>query len=109
MAPTSEWAMPTPVPVAMPTPVTPVPMMPAMVPMPVPAHLLRLQVIDIILRNHGGLRALVVQRRQARFRRNRRQRRSLRSGSKRPRACNNSKGEFQKVAAFHNISLVCGE
>jgi hypothetical protein len=100
-------AMPAAMPVAMPTPVTPVPMMPAMVPMPVPAHLLRLQVIDIVLRNHGGFRTFAVRRHQARFRRNRRQRRSLRSGGKRPRACNNSKGEFQKVAAFQNISLVC--
>jgi hypothetical protein len=83
-------------------------MMPAMTPMPVPAHLLRLQMVDIVLRNHGRFRSLAVRRYQARFRRNRRQRRSLRSGGKRPRACNNSKGEFQKVAAFHNISLVCG-
>jgi hypothetical protein len=102
-------AMPTPVPMAMPAPVTPVPVMPAMVPMPVPAHLLRLQMIDIVLRNHGGFRAIAMRRYQARFRRDRRQRRSLRSGSKRPRACNNSKGEFQKVAAFHNISLVCDD
>ena len=93
----------------MPSPVTPVPMMPAMVPMPVPAHLLRLQMVDIVLRNHGGFRAFAVWRYQARFRRNRRQRRGLRSGGKRPRAGNKSKGEFQKVAAFHNISLVCGE
>jgi hypothetical protein len=77
----------------------PVPVMVVMV----PTHLLRLQPIDIILRNHGGFRAFAVRRHQTRFRRNRRQRRGLRRRSKRPRTCNKSKGEFQKVAAFHHI------
>jgi hypothetical protein len=60
--------------------------------------------IDIVLgddRGFGGLRA---RRHHQLFRRNRRQRCGFRARSKRACACDKSKGEFQKVAAFHNFS-----
>jgi hypothetical protein len=95
-----------------PTPVAavpaPVPLMPVvMMPVVTPADLFRLETIDLVLRNHGGLRAVAVRRHQALLRRNRRQRRGLHACGKRGRACDKSKGEFQKVTAFHEISLVC--
>jgi hypothetical protein len=59
--------------------------------------------IDIVLRDDCGFRGFAVRRYKLLMWRNRRQRRRLRAGSKRRRACNKSKSEFQKVAAFHDI------
>ena len=97
-------------PAVMPAPMSPVPVpvMPVPVPVMTPAHFFGLETIDIVLRDNGRLCALAVRRRQALLRSDRRQRRGLRARGKRGGACDKSQGEFQKVAAFHNISLVCG-
>jgi hypothetical protein len=68
-----------------------------------PADFFRLQVIDIVLRDDRGLRALA-RRHEALLGCHRRQRRGARARSKRCSARGYSKGEFQKVAAFHDIS-----
>ena len=111
-------AMPTPmapapaiVPAATPAPMTPAPtpvvatVPAAVMPAPVaPTHLFGLEPIDIILRGDRGVRAFAVRWREAVFRRYRRQRCGLRARSKRCSAGDISKGEFQKMAAFHHIS-----
>jgi hypothetical protein len=72
-----------------------------------PAHLVRRKAVDIVLRCNSGFSALVRPgNRPLPLRRNRRQRRGLGAGGQRGRAgdkSNKSKGEFQKVAAFHHI------
>jgi hypothetical protein len=74
-------------------------------PMPVPpAHLFGLEMIDVVLRGDRGFRTFAARRHEAGFRRYRRQRRGLRARSKRSSTGDISKGEFQKVAAFHHIS-----
>ena len=72
---------------------------------PVPAYFLGLQAIDIVLRGDRGFRALAARRHQTLFSRYRRQRRGVGGRNERCSAGNKSKGEFQKVAAFHDISL----
>jgi hypothetical protein len=69
-----------------------------------PAHLFGLEAIDIVLRGDCGFRAFAARRHEAVFRRYRRQRRGLRARSKCCSPGDISKGEFQKVAAFHHIS-----
>ncbi len=98
---------------AMPTPMTPTPE-PAKAPAETPAtaaspsDFFRFQMIDIVLRDDGGLRAgfsaLPARRRETFRRHDGRQRRSLRTCGKRGSARGKSKGEFQKVTAFHDIS-----
>jgi hypothetical protein len=82
-----------------------------MVPMPVPvvapANLFGLEVIDLVLADNSRFRGFAARRQQPRFRRDRRQWCGLRARSKRGSARYKSKGEFQKVAAFHDISLLC--
>ena len=74
-------------------------------PMPVsPAHLFRLEMIDVVLRGDRGFRAFAARWHEAGFRRYRRQRRGFRARSKRGSAGDISKGEFQKMAALHHIS-----
>jgi hypothetical protein len=92
-------AVPTPAP----APVTAMPV-PSPVPVMTPPHLFGRQMIDFILGNHGGFRAFTARRRETLWRQNRRQWRGLRARSQRGRAGGQSKGEFQKVAAFHDIS-----
>ena len=99
-------AVPAPVPampVTAPTPVTPMP-----VPMPVmaPAHLFGLEMIDLVLAHHSGFRIFAARGHEARLRGNRRQRRSLHARGKGRSTGGNSKGEFQKMAAFHDVSLL---
>jgi hypothetical protein len=77
-------------------------------PVPSPAHFFRGEVIDLVLADNSGLRALAVRRHKIQLWRNRQQRCRLRACSKRCRARNKSKGEFQKVAAFHDISSLAG-
>jgi hypothetical protein len=84
-------------------PVTTVPM-PSPVPVVSPSHLFWLELIDIVLGDDRGICTFNARRREALFRSNRRQRRGLRARSKRGSARGYSKGEFQKVAAFHDIS-----
>jgi hypothetical protein len=62
--------------------------------------------IDIVLGDHRGFGGLAARRHDRLLRRNRRQWCSLRARSKRACARNKSKGEFQKVTAFHDISLL---
>jgi hypothetical protein len=78
-----------------------------MTPMPVmaPADFFGLQVIDIVSRHHRRFRAFTARRHETLSRCNRRLRRGLRARGKRRSAHGYSKGEFQKVAAFHDISL----
>jgi hypothetical protein len=88
-------------------PVTAMPMMPPVMPMPVPvvvapAHLFGLEVIDLVLPDHRRLRIISARRRQILTRRDRRQRRGVRTCSKRGRACDYSKSDFKKVAALHD-------
>jgi hypothetical protein len=92
---------PTPMTV-MPSPVTAVP-----VPVPVmtPAHLFGLELAGLFGAGDGGVH---VCRRQpaAVVKRLRRQRRSLYAAGQRGRSGGTSKGDFQKVTAFHDMSLL---
>lgn len=73
-----------------------------------PAHLFRLQAIDVVLRRHRRLRFVV------RFVMiqwiGRQQRRGLglrHSLCGKPRACGEAESQFQKMTAFHrNLSLI---
>jgi hypothetical protein len=96
---------------AMAAPVMAMPTMPTVVPTPVPmampvmppAHLFWLEMIDLVLADHSRFHIFSARRHEARLRGNRRQRRRLRSRSKGRGAGGNSKGEFQKMAAFHDF------
>jgi hypothetical protein len=72
-----------------------------------PPHLVRRKTIDFVLvhdrRFRARLRLGTTPLPFRRYRRYRRQRRSLGSRGQHGRACDKSKGEFQKVAAFHHI------
>jgi hypothetical protein len=59
--------------------------------------------IDIVLRDDSGLAGVAERRREMLIRRNRRQRCSLRARSEHRSACGYAKGEFEKVATFHDI------
>ena len=87
---------------AMPVP-SPVPVMP--VPVPAPAHLFGLDVIDIVLGDDRGLCGFAGRGHDARHRCSRRQRRRIRAHSNRRGTGGEPNSEFQKVAAFHDISL----
>ena len=80
--------------------------MPVPVPVMSPAHFFGLDSVHIVLRDHCRFRAFAARRSQTLRRRNRRQRRSIRAGSKRRSTSGKSKGDFQKVAAFHDIFLL---
>ena len=91
---------------AMPAPVAMVPtVMPAAVPVAMvvamPAHFFRLDAIDVVLRDDGGLSGRA--RGRQRLWRDRRQRCSLRGCGKRRTGCNKTKGEFQEVPTFHEV------
>src|SRR6266705_3344596 len=100
----------TPAPVTpAPTPVTPAPTpvaatVPAAVIPAAPTHLFGLEAIGIVLRGNRGFRAFAARWHRAVFRQYRRQRRGLRTRRKCCSTGDISKGEFQKVAAFHLIS-----
>src|SRR5579863_1887696 len=85
-------------PAAMPMAVMPA-VMAVPVPMPVmaPSHLFRLQLIDVRLRNHGGLSARAI---GALRRGNRRQWRGLRACGERGCTSHESNGDFEKVPTF---------
>lgn len=90
----------------MPAPVTVVPMtVVPMMAMPVvaPADLLRLQPIDLGLRNHRGLHRLRRRSRDLLRRINRRQRRGIRNADQRRSAGGHSDREFQNSAKFHPV------
>jgi hypothetical protein len=98
-------AMPAaPVPAVAPAPMAVVP-----VPVPVmaPAHLFGPEAVDLAFGGDGGTGIFVRRRQPFIFcKRMRRQRRGLRARCKRGGSGRKSSGEFQKVAAFHDISLL---
>ena len=70
-----------------------------------PAHFLRLEAIDLVARCHGGMGIFAGGRQSSALgKRLRRKRGGLRARSQGGRSGGKSKGEFQKVAAFHDIS-----
>jgi hypothetical protein len=90
---------------AMPAPVTAVPApMPMPVPMVSPVHLPGLEAVDLGLCRDRGLRGFG-QRHEVRLHRWRQQRRGAGAHSQHGGAGNNSKAEFEKVAAFHEFLL----
>jgi hypothetical protein len=97
-------AMPAPVPVvAMPMPAT----VPAVVPVMSPANLFGLEAVHFVLGGNGGTRFLTCSRRRLiAGNRLRRQRRGVDACRQRGGAGGNPNGEFQKIAAFHDISPV---
>lgn len=84
----------------MPAPVTMMPMV--VVPVTAPADLLRLQLIDLSLRDQRGLRG-VHPRSHDLHRSGRRQRRGIGNADKRRSARGHSDREFQNKAKFHAI------
>ena len=105
-------AMPAPMPAtptaAAPTPVpatpAPAPSAPAAMTAAAPAHFFRREAIDLLARRDGGLGIRIDGQFGVVGERRRHQRRGLRARCKRDAARGKSKGEFQKVAAFHHIS-----
>jgi hypothetical protein len=87
-----------------PTPMTAVPAPVTAVPVMTPAHGFGLEAASFF---GGGDRGMCIRRRQPAtvIKRLRRQRRGLDAGGKRGGSGGKSKGDFQKVAAFHDISL----
>ena len=81
-----------------------------MAPVPVtavPAHLLGLQMFRLVAGGDSGTSILIARRQPSVvFKRMRRKRRGLRARGQRDRTRAKSKGKFQKVAAFHDISLI---
>jgi hypothetical protein len=75
--------------------------------MPAPAHLLRLQTIDFVARGDRGMGILIGGELAASCQRLRHQGRRLCAGRERRRSGRKSKGEFQKVPAFHDNLLLC--
>ena len=69
-----------------------------------PAHFFRREAIDLLARRDGGLGIRIDGQSGVIRERRRHQRRGLRARCKRDAARGKSKGEFQKVAAFHHIS-----
>ena len=97
-----------PVPAA-PAPMTVTPAPVAVVPMPVPADLFRLEALHLALATHGRTGSSIARRQLSAFcQRLRRQRRGLGAGSQRGGSGRKSKGDFQKMTAFHDISLLAG-
>jgi hypothetical protein len=65
--------------------------------------LLRCDTIDLIPRGHGGAGILICWQRPVLAKRLRCKRRGPRARGKRGRSSDKSNGEFQKVAAFHDM------
>ena len=75
--------------------------------MAAPAHFLGFEMIDFIRGGYGRMSIRAgFRRRPVTNQRMRRQRCSLRARGERSGAGGKSKGEFQKMAAFHDISLL---
>jgi hypothetical protein len=72
-----------------------------------PPHLFGPEMIDIVLRDERGFGGVAGRRHEMLLRRNRRQCCCLRARSEHRSARGYSKGEFQKVAAFHDIASPC--
>src|ERR1700722_18405515 len=99
--------MPVAVPATMmPAVPTPVPAVPVVVPVMAPAHLFGLEAVDLVRAGHGGTQFFIGGRRPLVLgQRLRRQRRGLCTRRKAGRGGRGGGGGFQKVAAFHDISL----
>jgi hypothetical protein len=69
-----------------------------------PAHFFGLEAIDFIARGDGGMGIILIGELTVRDQRLRRQGGCLRGGGERHTGCRKSKGEFQKVPTFHDIS-----
>jgi len=69
-----------------------------------PAHFFRLETVDLVTRGDGGLGIRAIGKRSALDERLRHQGGGLRTRGERHATCRKSKGEFQKVPAFHDIS-----
>ena len=79
---------------------------PVMVPVVSPAYLLGLQLLNLRLCRDGGMNILIRWRPFISAKRTRRQRRGLCARGQRGGPGGNSNGKFQKVAAFHDVSLL---
>src|SRR5437016_4018657 len=100
-APAPVTPAPAPMAAAAPAPVTPAP---APMAASAPAHFFGLEMIDFIPRCDGGMGIGVGGEPAILIERLRHQRCGLRARGKGGRAGGKSKGEFQKVPAFHDIS-----
>jgi hypothetical protein len=79
---------------------------PSPVPVTTPAHLFGLEAIHFLIGGNRRTGILIRRPQPPVFRKRMRRKRSgLRTRSQRDGAGGKSKGEFQKVAAFHDISL----
>jgi hypothetical protein len=76
-------------------------------PVPAPTYFLRLQAIDFVARRNGGMGIRIGGKLSASGQRLRRQGSCARAGRERRRSGGVSKGEFQKVPAFHDHLLLC--
>jgi hypothetical protein len=95
----------------MPAPMTMAPVMTVpvmMVPVVSPPHFFRLDPIDLVARGHGRMGPFIAAKLSARLKRLRCKRRGLRARSQRGGerdAEGQSKCEFQKIPAFHDVFL----
>jgi hypothetical protein len=90
----------------MPAPMTMAPVM--MVPVVSPPHFFRLDLIDLVARGHSRMGTFIAAKLSARLKRLRCKRRGLRARSQRGGerdAEGQSKCEFQKIPAFHDVFL----
>jgi hypothetical protein len=79
--------------------------MAVMMPVTSPAHFLGLEAINLVARCHGRMGIFAGGRQSSALdKRLRRKRGGLRARGKGGRSGGKSKGEFQKTAAFHDIS-----
>jgi hypothetical protein len=74
------------------------------VPVMSPPHFFRLEAIDLIGGGHRGMGIFIGGRPSALIERLRRKRRGLRARGQGGRSGRNSKGELQKIPAFHDVS-----
>ena len=84
---------------------TPVTAVPVPAPVATPVHLFRLELAGLFSAGDRGVHVRG-RRRTLAIKRLRRQRRSLYAGGKGACSGGKSQGEFQKVAAFHDVSLL---
>ncbi len=81
--------------------------MPTAVPVVSPVHLFRPEILNLCLARDSGMNISICRRQMfLSTRRTRRQRRGLRARRQRGRPDSNSNGKFQKVATFHDVSLL---
>jgi len=80
---------------------------PMVVPVVSPANLFRPEILNLCLARHSGMNVLDSRRQPLiSAERTRRQRRRLRARGQRSGSSGNSSDKLQKLAAFHNVSLL---